>query len=170
MRRALTRHPALPCPAVESLEVEAGRAPGGRLVLRYRVRGALGDLIVPPPAVPARVDGLWEHTCFEAFVAFGGDGYLECNFAPSGQWAAYRFDGYRQGMAPFETDPPRIDVEAGAEELDVRVAFALPAEGPVRIGLTAVIEAADGGLSYWALAHAPGPPDFHRAEIRVLAL
>jgi hypothetical protein len=26
-----------------------------------------------------------------------------------------------------------------------------------------VIEAADGGKSYWALAHPPGRPDFHHA-------
>ncbi|WP_068874544.1 MULTISPECIES: DOMON-like domain-containing protein [unclassified Phenylobacterium] len=170
MRRVLTCHPATPCPAVEAIETEAVRATGSALALRYRLAGALGALVVPPPARPARADGLWEHTCFEAFVSFGGDGYLEFNVAPSGRWAAYRFDGYRQGMAPLEIDPPRIEVETGAGELDVRVALDLPSEGPVRIGLTAVIEAADGGLSYWALAHPPGRPDFHRAETRVLAL
>lgn len=170
MRRALTRHPTTPCPAVETIEVEAGRTSRGGLALRYRLRGVLADLIVPGAAVPASTDGLWEHTCFEAFVSFGGDGYLEFNVAPSGRWAAYRFEGYRQGMAPFETDPPRIEVEAGASQLDLRVDLALPDAGPVWLGLTAVIEAADGGLSYWALAHPPGPPDFHRAETRVLAL
>lgn len=170
MRRALTRHPTTPCPAVETIEVEAARAAAGGLALHYRLRGALGDLVVPPPAAaPARTDGLWEHTCFEAFVSLGGDGYLEFNIAPSGQWAAYRFDGYRQGMTPLEIDPPRVEV-ARASRLDVRVDLALPPAGPVRLGLTAVIEAADGGLSYWALAHSPGPPDFHRAETRVLAL
>ncbi|MEO7634103.1 MAG: hypothetical protein ABIS38_00470 [Sphingomicrobium sp.] len=29
------------------------------------------------------------------------------------------------------------------------------------IGLSAVIEEQDGAKSYWALAHGPGPPDFH---------
>jgi hypothetical protein len=32
------------------------------------------------------------------------------------------------------------------------------------IGLSAVVEATDGSLSYWALAHAPGRPDFHHAH------
>ena len=29
------------------------------------------------------------------------------------------------------------------------------------LGLTAVIESTDGSLSYWALAHPRGVPDFH---------
>jgi hypothetical protein len=91
-------------------------------------------------------------------------------FRSSGQWAAYRFDGYRQGMAPLPIEPPRIEVETRPSQLDVRVDLAQPDAGLVRLGLTAVIEAADGGLSYWALAHPAGPPDFHRAETRVLAL
>lgn len=169
MWRALTCHAATPCPAVQSLEAQAARSPGG-LILRYRLRGAMAELRLPEPAAGGRTDGLWAHTCFEAFLGFEGDGYLEVHIAPSGQWAAYRFDGYRQGMAPLEIDPPRIEVEAGASQLDVRVDLALPDAGLVRLGLTAVIEAADGGLSYWALAHPAGPPDFHRAETRVLAL
>ena len=28
-----------------------------------------------------------------------GEGYYEFNFSPSGEWAAYRFSGYREGMA-----------------------------------------------------------------------
>ena len=39
----------------------------------------------------------------------------------------------------------------------------LPDE-PFDLGLTAVIEEVDGTKSYWALAHAPGPPDFHNRD------
>jgi hypothetical protein len=43
--------------------------------------------------------------------------------------------------------------------------------GPaLRIGLAAILEDLDGSLSYWALAHAPGRPDFHRRESFVLQL
>jgi hypothetical protein len=31
----------------------------------------------------------------------------------------------------------------------------------LQLGLTAVIEDDSGNLSYWALRHAPGNPDFH---------
>jgi hypothetical protein len=33
-----------------------------------------------------------------------------------------------------------------------------------------VIEDADGSLSYWALAHPPGRPDFHHTEAFALDL
>ena len=34
---------------------------------------------------------------------------------------------------------------------------------PLHLALAAVIEAEDGQLSYWALKHPRGKPDFHRA-------
>ena len=33
-----------------------------------------------------------------------------------------------------------------------------------RLGLSVVIEQADGSIAYWALAHPPGRPDFHHAD------
>ena len=38
---------------------------------------------------------------------------------------------------------------------------ALRDAGHWRIALAAVIEDENGGLSYWALRHPPGKPDFH---------
>jgi hypothetical protein len=34
----------------------------------------------------------------------------------------------------------------------------------LRLGLSAVIEDIDGRLSYWALKHPPGKPDFHHPD------
>jgi hypothetical protein len=42
----------------------------------------------------------------------------------------------------------------------------LPDLGPDaswRLGLSALIDDTGGARSYWALAHAPGKPDFHHA-------
>jgi hypothetical protein len=39
-----------------------------------------------------------------------------------------------------------------------------------RIGLSAVIEDVDGGLSYWALAHPSDKPDFHHPDSFALTL
>jgi hypothetical protein len=36
------------------------------------------------------------------------------------------------------------------------------------LGLTAVVEEENGRLSYWALKHPPGKPDFHSPEGFVL--
>ena len=46
----------------------------------------------------------------------------------------------------------------------------LPAAGDWRLGLTAVVEETGGRISYWALAHPAGRPDFHRADCFVLEL
>jgi hypothetical protein len=40
----------------------------------------------------------------------------------------------------------------------------LPRDRSWRLGLSAVIEDAKGGISYWALTHPPGKPDFHHAD------
>ena len=77
--------------------------------------------------VPQHRDGLWQHTCFEAFVGLGdGPAYLELNFSASGDWAAYRFDDYRQGMRPMQNaSPPRIAVRRGPSQLELRVELPL---------------------------------------------
>jgi hypothetical protein len=42
---------------------------------------------------------------------------------------------------------------------------AVPADKTWQLGLSAVLEEADGTKSYWALAHPPGDkPDFHHAD------
>ena len=169
MTQALTPHPSTPCPAARALSVEARRE-GARLALVYRLTGALGDLAIPAAAGPAWADGLWEHTCFEAFASTGGEDYLEFNLSPSRQWAAYRFDGYRTGMARLQIAPPRVEVRQAGETLELRADIELPLSGSVRLGLTAVIETTDRSMSYWALQHPPGRPDFHHPDARVLAV
>ncbi|HEX8413681.1 MAG TPA: DOMON-like domain-containing protein [Sphingomicrobium sp.] len=154
---SLICHPDTPCPPVETLEVEVSR--GDLLDLRFRVTGTLDAILWPEPAAPDRTDELWRHTCFEAFVAAAGLGYREINLSPSGQWAVYAFDAYRAGMRPA-TASVRSAFAAG--ELHSQVALDVP--GDWQLGLSAVIELADGSKSYWALAHAPGPPDFHNRD------
>jgi hypothetical protein len=76
----------------------------------FIVQAPPSALKLPVPVPPARADGLWKHTCFEVFLFNPKDGsYLEFNFAPSGEWAAYGFDGYRQGMRELQVvTPPDI--------------------------------------------------------------
>ena len=65
----LSPHPATPCPAVHQLSVDYGWQAPGHLLLRYRLRGALAQLRLPPPGpAPTRRDELWRSTCFEAFL------------------------------------------------------------------------------------------------------
>ncbi len=171
MRRALRAHPSDDRGAVVRIEVEIRRRRARRLELSFELTGDPRQLRIPPPSPPARADGLWRRTCFEAFVALEGGGYLEFNFSPSGEWAAYRFDSYREAMAPLELEvPPRITFARSAQGVTLTAALELrdlPGLGDSRawrIGLAAVIEDSQGHIRYWALAHPPGKPDFHHAD------
>jgi len=159
----LIPHPDFPPRAVRGVTV-AVECERGDLRLRYRVEGA-AEVIWPAPTPPERTDGLWKATCFELFTkADGAAGYVEFNFAPSGRWAAYVFDGYRAGMRDLAlAAQPRIE-RRGDE-----VAVTCPVVDG-RIALTAVIEETGGRRSFWSLAHPSGAPDFHHGDCFVAQL
>ncbi len=52
----------------------------------------------------------------------------------------------------------------------VDVDFAEISPTTCTLGLSAVIQEVDGTKSYWALAHAPGPPDFHNPDCFIATL
>ena len=111
MRELLKLHPDSRGFADLRIEVEVARPSADNLVLSYIVTGKMSDVRLPPVMTPARADELWQHTCFEAFVrAASGPSYYEFNFAPSTEWAAYRFDSYRSGM--------RVTADASAGACD----------------------------------------------------
>src|SRR5688500_15027063 len=98
MSQVLKLHPDSRCSAVRQIEVDTARPRADRLVLSYIVTGTMHDILMPSAVPPSRSDDLWQHTCFKAFVRCSSDAeYYEFNFAPSTQWAAYRFSGYRNG-------------------------------------------------------------------------
>lgn len=135
-------------------------------------------LRIPLPRPPRRADRLWQHTCFEAFVSVTGrPEYYEFNFAPSGKWAAFGFQRYRDGT-PLEdnTLAPRITARNAADRLDLNAVVrldrlpAIPRRAWLRLALSAVIEDDKGMLSYWALKHPPGKPDFHHPSAFALEI
>ncbi|MDR3606812.1 MAG: DOMON-like domain-containing protein [Oligoflexia bacterium] len=149
----------------------------GTLNLVYEVRDDLSSICWPIAAQnsnPARRDELWKTTCFEAFLLIGdGPAYFEFNLSPSGDWNAYRFSGYRDGMKPLNLGselvrPPRVRVEREAGLSRIHAELELAANDIRRAGLTAVIERdtpkKNERLSYWALVHPGAQPDFHRAD------
>ena len=160
-------HPASPCTGVDSLAVSLEWSTDGTLILDYRLFGAPGRLRFPEAQPAAPADNLWQRTCFELFIAEeDGNGYREFNFSPSTQWAVYRFLAYRERDFCFVPPlAPQIDFHRLADgcHLAVRLPAAALPPAPRRLGLNAVIEAADGSKSYWALAHGAGQPDFHQA-------
>lgn len=158
---ALVPHPAARSAAVQSIVVHVQRS-RGRLRLRYVLSGELSRLRIPAPRPAGRADGLWRHTCFEAFLAEGeGPAYRELNFSPSGAWAAYAFAGYRSGGAPLEGPAPEIRCRRSPGELVLEAQIAGVSEARLRLGLSAVVEEGEGDLTYWALRHPAAGPDFH---------
>jgi hypothetical protein len=172
--RALVCHPATRAPMIHTVEAGAHPSDGGiRFV--YRVRGDMARVRLPKEGTPERGDSLWEHTCFEAFVAGQGDlAYREFNFSTSGQWAIYDFGGYRRRLADPMLEAPQIAARVTEGRLELAAwapSSSLPSGSAWEIGLSAVIEAADtvdDGLSYWALRHPSPRPDFHRRERVIL--
>src|SRR5688572_32845992 len=107
-------------------------------------------LRIPAPRAPAVGEHLWQHTCCEAFVAAEpGAAYREFNFSPSGEWAAYAFERYREG-APIRVFDPRISIRLSAGELRLGASIAVE-PGKHFVALCVVVEDAGGALSYWAL-------------------
>ena len=177
-RYSLQPHPATPRSIVRELAVDLEHAASAQLRLRYRLTGEVSSLLLPAPAPAVRADGLWRHTCFEAFIAPAGPGeYWEYNFSPSGAWAAYQFSSYRSDMRQLaEGAPPVISVEMDAAEFTLAATLDLGwlarsrGFAALRLGIAAVIEDRAHGLSYWALQHGAEKPDFHRADSFVVAL
>ena len=171
MPHALECHPAAPCAPLRGIQVFLHRAAGGQLEVRYLLEGEIERLRIPPPhksAGPA--ERLWQHTCCEIFVARQGEGgYDEYNFSPSGEWAAFAFTEYRNGSALAVSDP-EIAVTRNANGLELEARVARSYAGRLKVGLSVVVEALDGTLSYWALRHPPGKPDFHHPSAFALEL
>jgi hypothetical protein len=174
---SLVAHPDTPNAAVRRMAACAQWAGPDSLRLQYVLEADPELMRLPPAAANAgRADKLWAHTCFEAFVGVPqSPGYLELNFSPSGEWAAYRFESYRQGMQPAAlVAPPRLTLDRRGARLElqaeVRLTGTEAAGRRLRIALSTVVEDREGRLSYWALRHAPGRPDFHHPDSFSLAI
>ncbi|MBN8815066.1 MAG: DOMON-like domain-containing protein [Sphingomonas sp.] len=175
-RYSLIPHPETPAKGVTSIAVQTsvGQERPTDFWLEFCIAHD-GSLLLPPMLEPERADELWKTTCCEVFVMpDGGGDYIEFNLSPSFRWAAYGFEGYRAGMRNVDLAfDPEIESTPNtpgwywlAAELDLSMLKTLDA----KIGLSVVIEETDGTKSYWALAHAPGPPDFHNPDCFIAKL
>jgi len=159
-------HPATPCSYVSAITARVDRLSEDLLILYYQVEGDVDQLQLPPQRRSAHTDGLWQYTCFEAFVRPGGArNYLELNFSPSSEWAVYRFDDYRRGMTAVEPPhAPKIICRRRESRLEADVDVHLSGLVPrtqLQLALAVVLEDQQGRISHWALAHPPGNADFH---------
>jgi hypothetical protein len=162
----LVCHPTTPCNYVSAVTARVDRLSADLLIFYYEIVGDIDQLQLPPQRRSAHTDGLWQHTCFEAFVReSGARNYFELNFSPSSEWAIYRFEDYRRGMTAVEPPhAPKIICRRRENSLEADVDVHLSGLVPraeLQLALAAVLEDQQGRTSYWALAHAPGNADFH---------
>ena len=176
-------HPATPCPHSLDLIARFERPSPDRIRLRYELSGSLSQLLIPAQdPIPERLDGLWQHLCFEAFLKPSSkQGYWEFNISPSGDWAIYRFDGYRDNMtSPQINTAPTLQINhnqsgTGAVlnltlEIELTQLDDALSQSDLQLSLTSVIETQGGDLSYWAHHHPAEKPDFHHPDGFVLHL
>jgi len=171
-------HPATRTDLVRAIRVLVRRTAGTELEIAYSLDGDIPRIRIPSPATRRVAIPLWQHTCFEAFVAVEGLApYHEFNFAPSGEWEVRAFRGYRDAVPlASEIDPIQIAVRVSDQRLELDTCVRLESLSAshrysvLRLGLSAVVEADDGTLSYWALQHRAARPDFHDTNTFTLRL
>lgn len=138
-----------------------------KLILSYKIVGDISVVLVPDLKHAARTDELWRHSCAELFVgALDSEKYLEFNFAPTSQWAAYEFEAYRRGLIPLMCDAPKIETIRTLNCLAINVSLVLQKEWAskqLQVGISMVIENKAGQCSYWAMRHGE-KPDFHQRD------
>jgi hypothetical protein len=176
MQLNLTPHPSTP-PSDGAFKLWANVEYAGSfgatatLNIWFGIGAPMGRFLIPDGA-PERTDELWRTTCFEAFIREAGSpAYREWNFAPSGQWAAYDFSSYREGMTNADViKPPYVRCEDNLTWWTLGATVSLEAGQEWEMGLAAVIEEQDGTKSYWALVHPGEKPDFHSPDCFVARL
>jgi hypothetical protein len=141
---------------------------GNNLSIEYQLFGDLNAISLAPPAtVSSRQFHLWEATCFEFFIGIPGDAnYWEFNLSPSGDWAIFALDDYRQGLRDelaFTSLPFKIDRYPNyiTLSLEFDLSELILAEQDLEMSVTTVIKSSQDDLSYWAIAHSGKEADFH---------
>jgi hypothetical protein len=164
-------------PLVEKLSLSGFIArTAGILRIEYKVQGSLECINRPSisPVAHCRHE-LWRHTCFELFFGIPGEAaYWEVNLCPSGCWNLYHFDGYRTGMREESAvGPPICDIVSDTDLLSLNCTLnfngIINSFSQLEVGVSSVVEAIGGSISYWALKHHGTAPDFHdRRSFQVL--
>lgn len=141
-------------------------------LIEFDISGPIDLISWPssPNPEPQRKDELWKTTCFEIFVSghYENSGaYHEFNFSPNGDWNAYDFIGYRQGMTPSQ-DFSVLFQEYPSQRMQKKFAIEIKSTKIQNIksyNLTMVLEFTNQEKSYWAAQHPATNADFHNKEV-----
>lgn len=195
---SLRRHPDTPCGPLDGIEVELARLDPLTLDIRYVLRGTVGQIRLEAPEGDElwrhtcfeaflRVDG--EESYLEYNVAPSGhwnayrfEGYRDGR-GTAGDAALARLEVDRR-RNPFSAEERARLEQSGIDSMErfgpayfsARAKLTLPhslslsLDRPWHIGVSTVVEERNGRISYWALAHPPGDPDFHHPSCFALQL
>lgn len=137
----------------------------------FRLDGRIGGISLPAPGPSIRTDNLWQTTCFEIFwQPLGGTYYREFNLSPSGRWAAYDFDAFREGMRDAPVGAMALGCSHSDDELVLKATIVADLPAPAQVALNAIIDDGYGNLQFWALAFSPGKPEFHSEACRQIII
>ncbi|XGC79717.1 DOMON-like domain-containing protein [Bdellovibrio bacteriovorus] len=161
--------PFVRTPLTEQFKISSDlqRVSSEKIEITFQFSGPLHKIQWPDPLIiESRQDELWKTTCLEAFLGAGSepkDSYIEINCSPNGNWNAYSFSSYREGMTPSAHITVRLK-EKSIQDQNAVFKIELHSTQAIAtacIGLTAVTEFTDGEKAYWALRHPKSTADFH---------
>ncbi len=166
--KTLQPYPGDSVNAVDRVNCHAAIDCAGMLTLQYEVVGRLRTIIWPQQQSIHFARRLWTSTCLEFFIRKKDEApYLELNLSPSGAWAAYEFEAYREG-AQDRTDVQCVSIKSAIQANRATLRAELMIREIVEnvdkdwiTSFTAVIQSIKGEISYWALTHPTDRPDFH---------
>lgn len=170
----LVLHPDCRPGPINAVIADIQAIPSGCRVV-FRALGDLAAVKIPAQSQPAREDDLWKTTCFEIFwQADGTQSYREFNLSPSGKWASYKFDSFREGMRNAPVDGISIACSSassnGDGELVLEASILTDLPVPALVALNAIIEDMDGKRTLWALRFPDGKADFHSEVCRAMKM
>jgi hypothetical protein len=175
---AFLLRPFTACSMAENLSITGSlvRQPGSVLI-DYQMEGALDRISwSKTSSVTGRCHELWRQTCFELFFSIKDEAaYWEVNLCRNDCWNVYHFTNYRTGMREeraigqpvfrFVTDGDLLSLTCVLELNGL-----IDDLSDLEVGVSSVIQAADGSTSYWAIEHQGLVPDFHNRPSFCLGL
>lgn len=137
------------------------------LELNYFLRGETERVLLQSKGSSGqRLINLWDHTCFEFFMAPSEKKhYWEFNFSPTGAWNCFRLEDYRKDATYPEITVPVIRLEEKPGLIFLQAVLNIPgilsASDEWDIQFATVIKLTDSSLQYWSNSHFCDEPDYH---------
>lgn len=144
--------------------------------IKFSLIGDISHLTEVDPSkasIGARRDGLWEATCFEAFLSDSTNTqYWELNVNSKGDWNVFHFEDYRKGKREeLRSTCQFFGTTQNESQLSLECAWDVSelALTDGRLGVTMIANFKNGEKNFFALSHESDKPDFHnRSSFRLL--